>query len=280
MNPKINHIENLATAGFVSMKYPPELRVAVEKAVASWQEFCALPTEVKCSLPYSNNADGVGYELKDGSGNKADRKENFDITTSSKRWLTENASKVQNAVALHFIEDASALVALTKPLIVDFAQQAEQAFALADFAKEVEESEDAYFIRFIHYFGDRKVGEETASAHADQSGFTPHLYESAAGLQCLTHEKQWIDMPVSADETVIIPSMQMQLRSDGKLKATCHRVVATTQTAKEGRYSAVSFVQLKKTPKYDKERCGRLQEKTPGFNYEMPPEEFAGLFQR
>lgn len=280
MKYPIKHIERLATAGFVCMKYPPELRAAVETAVASWQEFCALPTEVKRDLPYSNNADGVGYELKDGSGNKADRKENFDVTTGSKCWLTENAGKVRNAVALRFIEDASALVALTKPLIVDFAQQAEQAFALADFAKEVEESEDAYFIRFIHYFGDRKVGEETASAHADQSGFTPHLYESAAGLQCLTHEKQWIDMPVSADETVIIPSMQMQLRSDGKLKATCHRVVATTQTAKEGRYSAVCFVQLKKTPKYDKERCGRLQEKTPGFNYEMSREEFAGLFRK
>ncbi|MEK7645290.1 MAG: 2OG-Fe(II) oxygenase family protein [Patescibacteria group bacterium] len=280
MKHPIKDIENLATTGFVSMKYPPQLRAAVEKAVASWQEFCALPTEVKRGLPYSNNADGVGYELKDGVGNKADHKENFDVTTGSKRWLTENAGKVKNAVALCFIEDASALVALTKPLIVEFARQAEEAFALPDFTKEVEQGEDAYFIRFIHYFGDRTVGEEIASAHADQSGFTPHLYESAAGLQCLTREKQWIDMPVSADETVIIPSMQMQLRSSGQLKATCHRVVATAQTAKEGRYSAVCFVQLKKTPKYDKERCGRLQEKAPGFNYEMPKEDFEGLFRR
>lgn len=262
------------------MKYPPQLRTAVEKAVASWQEFCALPTEVKRGLPYSNNADGVGYEMKDGVGNKADHKENFDITTGGKKWLLDNAGKVSNKTALSFITDAAELVRLAKPLIVDFARQAEHAFALADFAKEVEQSEDAYFIRFIHYFGSRKVGEETASAHADQSGFTPHLYESAAGLQCLTREKQWIDMPVSADETVIIPSMQMQLRSGGKLKATCHRVIATTQTAKEGRYSAVCFVQLKKTPKYDKERNGRLQEKAPGFNYEMTHEEFEGMFKK
>ncbi len=280
MKHSIKHIEDLATAGFVTMRYPSELRDAVEAAVASWKAFCALPAETKRGLPYSNNADGVGYELKDGVGNKADRKENFDVTTGSKEWLMKHADEVKNAVALRFIEDASALVHLTKPLIADFARQAEAAFSIDGFAKEVEQSDDAYFIRFIHYFGDRMVGEEIASAHTDQSGFTPHLYESAAGLQCLTHEKQWIDMPVSEDETVIIPSMQMQLRSGGWLKATCHRVIATAKTAKEGRYSAVCFVQLKKTPKYDKERCGRLQEKAPGFNYRMTQEEFEGLFKK
>lgn len=279
MSNSIKNINDLATIGFVTMQYPPELRAAVEKAADSWKAFCALPIETKRGLPYSNKADGVGYELKDGIGNKADRKENFDITTGGQKWLLDNADVVGNVVALRFITDAVELVRLAKPLIVDFAQQAENAFSIKDFVKEVEQSEDAYFIRFIHYFGDRKVGEETASAHTDQSGFTPHLYESAAGLQCLTHEKKWINMPVSKDETVIIPSMQMQLRSQGALKATCHRVIATAQTAKEGRYSAVCFVQLKKTPKYDKERCGRLQEKAPGFNYEVTHEQFAGLFK-
>lgn len=123
------------------------------------------------------------------------------------------------------------------------------------------------------------VGDETASAHVDQSAFTFHLYESDPGLQGLTFdEKKWIDIPVSAGETVIFPAMQMQLRSKGEIRALCHRVIATECTAKHGRYSAVCFVQLKRTAKYDKDRCGRLQERKPGFNYDMPNAEFSKLF--
>lgn len=274
-------IKNLETQGFVAVPYPPELRRAVEEAVVSWQKFCDLPAEVKRNLPYSSaiGSDGVGYELKDGVGNKADRKENFDVTSNGQAWLASHGKTVENQAALGFIQDAVRLVGLIKPLVLDFARQAEQEFGLADFAKEVEASEGAFFIRFIHYFGEREVGEEIASAHADQSGFTPHLFESADGLQCLTYAGQWIDMPVSTGETVIIPSMQMQLRSEGRLKALCHRVVATPETAKAGRYSAVCFVQLKNTPKYDKEKHGRLQEMKPGFNYQLSAEDFGKLFK-
>ncbi len=277
MNASIN---DLKTKGFVALPYPQSLRRAVTKAVASWQEFYSLPTEVKKSLPYSNNADGVGYELKDGVGNRADRKENFDIATGGGEWLYKHSENIHNPVVLDFIESATALIAIMKPLVRDFARQAEQALGLEGFAQEVAESEDAFFVRFIHYFGDRKVGDETATAHADQSGFTLHLFESAAGLQCMTFDGKWIDMPVSEGETVIIPSMQMQLRSHGELKALSHRVVATEKTAVEGRYSAVCFVQLKKTPKYDKDRCGRLQEKPPGFNYGLSHEEFEEFFKK
>ncbi len=87
-------------------------------------------------------------------------------------------------------------------------------------------------------------------------------------------------MPVSESRTVIIPAMQLQLRSKGKLRALWHRVVATPETAKAGRYSAVCFVQLKNTSKYDKEKWGRLQEMEEGFNYNMSPQEFAKFFKK
>lgn len=273
-------IKNLATAGFVSVSYPPELRRAIARTVESWKAFCALPEDFKKSLPYSNNADGVGYELKQGDGPKGDRKENFDVTTAGMAWLDRHASEVGNREALGFLANATGLIGLIRPIILDFARQAEKAFGLDGFVQEVEESEDVFFVRFIHYFGDRQTGDEIASAHADQSGFTLHLFESDPGLQCLTFNEKWIDMPVSKGETVIIPSMQMQLRSKGALKALCHRVVATADTAQTGRFSAVCFVQLKKTPKYDKDKHGRLQEKAPGFNYDMSFEEFEKLFKK
>ena len=276
-------VRDLETKGFVSVPYPVNLRNAVSKTVRSWKKFCALPESAKAGLPYSNGGAGVGYEMKKGSGPKGDYKENCDLTVGGREWLEENAGKIHDQAAIGFVRDAVELVEVIKPLIVDFARRIEETFKLVGFLREVEESKDAFFIRFIHYFGNRKNGEETASAHADQSGFTLHLFESAKGLQCLTLagacRVRWTDMPVSEGQTVIIPSMQMQLRTKGEVGALCHRVVATPKTAKEGRFSAVCFVQLKHTPKYDKEAFGRLQEKIPGFNYLMPHGEFSKMFK-
>lgn len=262
------------------LAYPAALRKAVEETEKSWKKFCALPVEVKKGLPYSNGGAGVGYEIKDGSGNKGDRKENFDVTVEAKNWLAANSKVISNPVVLDFLEKAIALVSLIKPTVVDFAEQSESAFSLRGFAEEVSASDKAFFVRFIHYFDNREVGDETASAHVDQSGFTLHLFEDAPGFQILTPGKKWINLPITAGETLIIPSMQMQLRSGSELKATCHRVVATPETAQKGRYSSVCFVQLKDTPKYDKDAHGRLQEKAQGFNYDMKPEAFAGLFKK
>jgi hypothetical protein len=91
-------------------------------------------------------------------------------------------------------------------------------------------------------------------------------------------------MPVSEGETVIIPSMQLQLRSEGRLTATVHRVISNGETAQKGerggRLSAVVFVQLA-GPVYDKLK-GRLQDlhkENLGFNYGMPHEEFRQFFK-
>ncbi len=273
------NIKEFKTKGYVTLEYPKDLRKSVNKTIASWKLFCDLPIDVKKGLPYSNNADGVGYEFKEGIGNKADRKENFDVTTVGQEWLKKNSRSIDNPIVLDFIKDSTSLVGLMKPLILDFARQCEEEYGLVGFADEVDQSEENFFVRFIHYFGDRQVNEETAVSHCDQSGFTLHLFESDPGLQCLNFNMKWEDMPVSEGETVIIPAMQMQLRSSGELKALCHRVVANINTAEYGRYSAVCFVQLNNTPKRDKEKTGRLQEKAPGFNYNMDIKEFAKMFK-
>ncbi|MEI6057593.1 MAG: 2OG-Fe(II) oxygenase family protein [bacterium] len=273
-------IVDLKTKGFVRLNYPQSLRRAVVRAVDSWRRFYLLPEELKKGLPYSNNADGVGYELKNGIGNKADRKENFDVALGGAEWLYQHSEGIYSAPILEFIENATALVALVKPLILDFARQVEITYGLKGFADEVNQSDNAYFIRFNHFFGERKVGEEMATAHNDQSGFTLHLFESAPGLQCFTYDKQWVDMPVSEGETVIIPSMQMQLQSKGELVALGHRVVATSETADDGRSSVVCFVQLKNTAKYDKDRWGRLQEMEPGWNYGLSQAKFQKFFKK
>ncbi|MES2213591.1 MAG: 2OG-Fe(II) oxygenase family protein [Patescibacteria group bacterium] len=272
-------ISDLQKKGYVAFPYPMDLRSAVDETAKLWKKFCALPLETKLSLPYSNNTAGVGYELKEGVGNKADKKENFDVTLAGIEWLETHIKSLGNHEALEFVEKAIGLLAPLKPIIYAFAQEVEREFGLAGFTDEVSASENSFFIRFIHCFGGREVGEVITAGHPDQSGFTPHLFESSPGLQCLNYDGVWEPMPVSRGETVIIPDMQMQLRSDGKLRALWHRVVATTETAEIGRYSAVCFIQLKNTPKYNKEQWGRLQEMEEGFNYNMKPEEFAKFFK-
>lgn len=276
-------IKDFDTTGIANVKYPKTLRKSVEEAVSLWEKFCDLPESEKRLVPYSSSSTGVGYELKDGVGKGGDRKENFDITIPGESWVTENAKSFKSPDALRFVKKVGELVTLMKPLIVEFAKEVEKQFGLEGFTREVSDSDSAFFVRFIHYFGDRKVGEEIATSHVDQSGFTLHLYESAEGFECLMHSGKnsgkWIRVPVTAGNTVIIPSMQLQLVSTGLLRAMCHRVVATEKTAPKGRYSAVCFVQLKNTPQYDKAKSGRLQEKEPGFNYEMPIGEFKRLFK-
>lgn len=277
---KNSSILDLKTKGFVSLPYPADLRSAVVRAADSWKKFCDLPTEVKRSLPYSNKADGVGYELKLRSEG-GDNKENFDITLAAEDVLTLRAQKIADPVALDFIKNVISLIPLIKPTAMEFAMQSEKAFGMDGFAAEIDQSEPNFFVRFIRYPGGQKSGDVGASAHPDQSGFTLHLFESGPGLQYMDlQDRSWKFMPVSSGETVIIPAMQMQLRSEGILKALYHRVISTPETVGEGRYSAVCFVQFRNTAKYDKDKHGRLQEFPAGFNYDMSFTEFRKLFKK
>lgn len=271
-------IERFVSHGLARVPYPLSLQRQLDLTVQNWQDFCCLPDKIKRSFKYSNNAAGFGYEMKTGKGPKADRKENFDVTSTAYREVIKNPRLYSDTTALLFVFNAFALVRHLREEIVWFAKQFKG--GLPGLAREVDR-EDAYFVRFIHYLGECEEGEELAHAHVDaHSGLTFHLYESDGGFQYLPYGKKgWKDVKFGRNQALIIPNMQMQLRSRGGIRALCHRVVATSTTAYGGRYSAVCFVALLDTPQYDKDRHGRVQEKPPGFNYNMPFDEFKKLFK-
>ena len=272
-------IKDLEHKGVVNIPYPADLRNGVEKAVASWKAFCNLPENLKMKFPYGSDIGmGVGYEMKKTPGANLDLKEDFHFAAGFQNEIKNIARSLRNETVIDFVGQTETLVDLMEPLIIDFAGQLEETFGMVNLRDEVIESKPIWFIRFLHYFGGREKGDEIATPHADKSGFTLHLYESDPGLEYLDHQKRWRKMPVSRDETAIIPGMRMQYRSRNRLKATYHRVVATEKTAAQGRFSVVCFVHLKRTPEYNKKKAGRLQEFQPGFNYEMPFEEFSKLF--
>lgn len=274
-------VDSFHKDGYLYVPYPKELRDAVENAMQSWIAFCKLPNEQKLKFGYDPDSklSGNGYELKLQEGNRLDKKEDFHLRVAMKEDLLKRAKLVDEGITPRFVEDALAINDLMAPLVFEFAQGIENTYNIPGFRKDVEERQPMWLLRFLHYFGDRDPGEEIATGHVDKGGFTLHLYESHEGVERLTYDtKEWKPLPLSHEETVIIPGMRLQNRSKGKLRALCHRVVATEETAKEGRYSAVCFFNFNNGRFYDKDTHGRLQNWTPGVFYDMPFEDFDKLF--
>lgn len=263
---------SLQASGIVRVNYPPSLRSAVENAVSSWKEFCSLSKDDKEAFSFleDSHGDGAGYE-----GARQDKKETFHATP----FQYERLAKIANQRSLPFLDNAKALLDQIQPIVMQFARDVETTYAMPGFADEVLKCKPYWILRYLHYFGDQPCGTEIALPHADKGGFTLHLYESDEGLQyfCLD-DRTWKPMPVSAEETVVISAMQLQLASANQLTALYHRVVANERTAKTGRFSMVCFVAFDHVPKYDKKRLGSIQGHQIGFNYDMPYEQFSTLF--
>jgi isopenicillin N synthase-like dioxygenase len=269
----------LKKEGRMYVSYPEDLRRGVEEAVKAWKKFCALPREQKIKFPYTGdtNVSGNGYELKEGE--TFDLKENFHLRIVAKDELMRKAERVDDMVTPEFVEKALALNALMGPLLREFAEAVERDIGIEGFAEDVMSWQPQWLIRFLHYFGDRAPGDEIAAPHNDKGGFTLHLYESHPGVERLTFDtKEWVPMDLAAGETVVFAGNGLQHRSKGKLRALSHRVVATEETAKEGRYSAVCFFTFRNSKYFDKSRFGSQQQYPPGAFYDMPFEEFDTFF--
>ncbi|MDB5245087.1 MAG: hypothetical protein JWN90_192 [Parcubacteria group bacterium] len=274
-------VEELRDKGKVYTNYPAELREAVARAMNAWEAFCALPEEIKTQFPYEVDqwVSGNGYELKKEKGNTLDQKENFHLRLRAQEELLARATSIGNPEITEFVEAGLALPELIAPLLADFAQSIEKEFGMTGFADDVAYATPSLLLRFLHYFGDQAPGDEIASPHVDKGGFTLHLYESDKGVEQLTLDGEWTPVPVSHEQTVIFPALGLQYRLKNEVKAMCHKVVATPQSAESGRYSAVCFVDFRGNVPWDKEKYGRQQNMPPGFNYTMPWDELKTHFK-
>lgn len=273
------NMQTFFSTGIFVLPYPQGLRRVVRRAMKSWLAFCQLPPEVKTRVPYIGSSAGVGYEVKRGGQGESGHKEQFDVVFCDRSTLDSMTLSLDCPELIDLVTGGLDLARMVAPLAINFARQLEGANVASNLQEEVVDGSDRFFLRFIHYPPGVGEGQVIALPHVDQSAFTLHLHESEPGLEYLSYgSREWKQMPISQDQTVIIPAMQLQLRSMGNIRALCHRVVATPATAESGRYSAVCFVQLGRTPKYNKEAHGPLQARQPGFNYQMPFGPFFRLF--
>lgn len=266
-------ISTLQRDGFVSVAYPASLRPVVVRAMTSWQEFCTLPDEKKRLLSGGDRLKDLGYMRRQDEGQRADNKELFHAKLSTLGILGERVKLLEDWRALRFMYATSELLVATLPLIREFAVGVEERFGLCGFAKEVEQSQQHWTFRYLHYLG----GEILAHPHADRGGFTFHMYEDAPGGEYLDFNGTWQGWPVNHERTIIFPSMGLQYRSRGKLKALWHQVVPTQETRVSGRYSMVAFIDFAMGHRYN-DAVKRLQDFDPGFNYHVEQRAFESLF--
>lgn len=269
------NIETLKDEGFLRIKYPPDLYRAVRASLTSWQAFCGLSMETKDSFSNHDRNVDFGYMFRNESGATADSKEMFHVSKRDLPELIERSRGVSHEDALTFFMEVQTLIEHLTPVIADSAQRIEKRYNMPGFAEKMMAKADNWTFRYLHYFG----GEVLANAHCDRGACTIHLCETAPGGEYLDFEGNWKSWPVSEEETILFPAMELQHASNCELKALWHRVTANEETKTNGRFAIVAFVDIGHTFRYDSDTNGRLQDFTEGFNYTMPCDEFKSLFK-
>jgi len=272
-------IEELKQEGRLYVAYPKALRDAVARAMEAWRAFYALPEGKKILWEYEPDAktSGNGYELKKGETG-TDLKEDVHLRVVARTELMARAALVHPTIGPEFVDASLAVIPLIVPLVQEFGRAVEKEYGIEGFEQDILSTKDTWLLRFLHYFG----GDEPvmAAAHADKGGFTLHLYESDPGVERLDYDtREWVEMPLSHEETVIIPGIGLQNRSKCELRALYHRVVATEKTAKTGRDSAVCFFNFGRVRFFDKSKFGSQQSQPVAWNYDFTPERFAEFDQ-
>jgi hypothetical protein len=260
-------------------RYPEKLRAAVNTMVEAWKGFCALPEETRRQFGYTTDelVSGAGYELKKDLASGFDLKENFHVRPNKREFLYGEAERIGAPEMRAFLDAAYAVYPELLPLVLEFAETTEREYGIAGLAADVAPFRRTPIIRLLHYFGS-ETGTLLGAPHADKGGFTGHLYESHPGVERLTREGAWVPMDVAEGEAMFFAGLGLQHRSRSALIAPCHRIVATAETARAGRWSAVCFTEIERGRHFDKSRFGRQQDLTPGFNYLMPFPEFDRYF--
>lgn len=268
-------IGTLKTNGFVVVPYPGPLRACVKEAMKSWENFCLLPIPVKQLLSNSDRLRDFGYMLRQDKVKRADNKEMFHLSQSTVSELRKRADDIADRRAIAYIDAVDSLINEIKPIVTKFVQTVEKEYQLSGFTDEVTSKSEDWTFRFLHYLG----GEILAHPHADRGGFTLHLDESDEGGEYLDFDGVWKKWPISGEQTIIFPGINLQQRSGGELKALCHRVSATEKTRQQGRFAMVAFIDFQSDYRFNDAEY-RLQDFDPGFNYKMPYPELEKLFIR
>jgi hypothetical protein len=272
-------LDTLRTDWYATLHYPPELKARIAIAVQAWKDFVVLPAGSRRQFGYLEDTgnSGSGYEFPNAS--KKDYKHVFHAKLKDRAWLLEEARRVGRGEARTLVLASLEAIERLVPFIADFAERLEREFDVGQFREDFLSDQGESILRHLFYPpGARALGEEIAVQHVDKGGFTLHCWESHGGVERYTNNREWVPFPVHSGEAVVFGSLRLQHRTKNEVKGICHRVVALPETLSHGRWSTVFFSNFKNSPYYDKKRLGPTQGQEPGFNYDIPWEEFQKFF--
>ena len=272
-------VSDLRNCTSIGVPIDGTIRDRIVHATNSWKRFCGLPSDVKRYFEYvSVNGMGIGYECK-SRADGLDPKEDFQCSLGAAPQLVSVAERAKEETAIDFVQAGLDLLASLRDPAVELAAAIGREYNLPLLADAMQRGRDHWTLRFLHYPPGHRSGEVIAEAHPDKSCFTAHLLESTSGLQRLTAAGEWQELPLYHDEIAVFAGLRLQYCSQGAVKAVYHRVVSTEDSAREGRFSVVVFFHPDHSiPYWDKEKFGRTQGMTPGFNYTIPFGEFSQYF--
>lgn len=267
--------------------YPEQLRTDVSSAAKAWEAFCTLSPQTQDLFKATNFFDGVGFERKTGDGSAEsheshDFKLNFDINQAGLDELRSIARLIdgnEGLIAKRFINCAATLVDSAQPAIQEAGDHIATLASMPKFNDLAGRSAPNAFFRFLYYPKGAAPNSTIGEPHADNSGFTLHLFEDTGGCEYLDEDKKtWHPMPVADGQATAFASMQTQLETNGAVDALWHRIMANETTADHGRTAMVCFVALDGVAKYDRKTHGRLQEWESGSTYGKDPGVFSEYF--
>ncbi len=268
----------LRKLGYSKTQYPEDVRVAVQKVVKAWNEFCAQPREHKELIVFGKTG---GYENKDRriTPESRDHKEDFHITLGYEFQEGFQATKADTEL----IKAGKGLLSIMRGSLVKTAEILTKETGV-DYVELATKHDEAWVLRLLHYYPGN-MDSIPAHDHCDKGGHTHHLYDSTPGFEYYW-EGEWRPLRFTEEEMVFFPGLLGQYYSynNGEsehLPASCHRVVSTTEIVDDGRVSLVLFNDYKKsTVTYDKAKWGPTQNVfPPGANYKMSFDEFSQYFK-
>ena len=212
------------------------------------EAFFRLPEAVKATIdkrnsPHFRGWERVGAELTD---NRIDYREQLDVSTENQpyesdatpaylrldgpnQWLDESVLPGFHAVVDEFFVRMSAVANAV------MAAMARGLGLVDDHFREVFGQRPLSLAKLISY-PPTPVGEAGVNAHHDAGFLTVLAQHRVGGLQVLTPDDVWIDVPPQRGAFVINLGEMLQAMTGNYFVATTHRVVAT-----EARFSTAYF---------------------------------------
>ena len=220
----------------------------IERYFAALRDFFALPEDVKALIdkrqsPHFRGWERVGAEL---TSNRVDYREQLDVSTENpaypidalpaylrldgpNQWLPEEALPGFHGLVDEFMTRLGALADELMGILALGLDLPQETF------RTVFGERPLSFAKLISY-PPTPPGEAGVNGHHDAGFLTLLLQHGVGGLQVLSPDGAWIDVPPTPGAFVVNLGEMLQSMTGNYLIATTHRVIAPTQ-----RYSSAYF---------------------------------------